>query len=610
MRKRGKQFNIIMDDLILWCFGIILFLGIVYSLIASIVNKIKEPTEAEERLINLKEEKEKYSKLSKEAEEKIIEAENQIHAAKIEVNRYISTRDNLVARYNNAISKFDSDVRRRALDMLSYSNDLLLNIAPQCDIPELHQSILEGRLLKAFESTPIISNVKISALVKSPNGTYTTTLENCTCQDFHFRNHPCKHMLYLYYIIGMLQVDKPLIDEAVQKTNDLISQIKEKNEDINKLDNLKIALENDIKNIQRKKQESMNNLVYFDLEIEKKKRMLNDRLNSFEKEIENKKLNAVKEFDDFKELLKNKEFRYSEIAKAFADVSTQLYSNAAYYLSNKKNPAFSAADTVKALRQETKGYVQELTELRLKFAYIEELFPNINDVFDTGFNEQEAFELETQETTDRVRLFLSPEEYNRLSTTEKNQLALDRYIENRKSKWQIGRDYEMYVGHSLENEGYKVQYTGIIENLEDMGRDLIATKENKTLIVQCKNWSQEKTIHEKHIFQLYGTLILYKLDNPMFEVKGVFITTTKLSEKARAVANELDIKIVEQLPLGDFPRIKCNINRTTGEKIYHLPFDQQYDTTVINKKDGELYAFTVKEAEEKGFRRAWKHFTN
>ena len=494
--------------------------------------------------------------------------------------------------------------------MLSYSNDLLLNIAPQCDIPELHQSILEGRLLKAFESTPIISNVKISALVKSPNGTYTTTLENCTCQDFHFRNHPCKHMLYLYYIIGMLQVDKPLIDEAVQKTNDLISQIKEKNEDINKLDNLKIALENDIKNIQRKKQESMNNLVYFDLEIEKKKRMLNDRLNSFEKEIENKKQNAVKELEDFKELLKNKEFRYSEIAKAFADVSTQLYSNAAYYLSNKKNPAFSAADTVKALRQETKGYVQELTELRLKFAYIEELFPNINDVFDTGFNEQKAFELETQETTDRVRLFLSPEEYNRLSTTEKNQLALDRYIENRKSKWQIGRDYEMYVGHSLENEGYKVQYTGIIENLEDMGRDLIATKENKTLIVQCKNWSQEKTIHEKHVFQLYGTLVLYKLDNPMFEAKGVFITTTKLSDKARAVANELDIKIVEQLPLGDFPRIKCNINRTTGEKIYHLPFDQQYDTTVINKKDGELYAFTVKEAEEKGFRRAWKHFTN
>ena len=599
-----------MDDLFLYGFLIILFLGIVYSIIASIVNKIKEPYESKARLIDLQQEKEKYSKLSKEAKEKIIEAENKIHAAKIEANKYISTRDNLVFRYNNAVTKLDNDAHRKALEMLSYSDDLLLNIAPHCDLSKLHQSILEGRLLKAFDAPPEISNVKISALVKSPNGTYTTTLENCTCQDFRFRNHPCKHMLYLYYIIGMLQVDKPLMDETVQRINDLISQIKDKNEDINKLDNLKIALENNIKSIQHKKQESMNNLVYFDLEIEKKKQMLIDGLNSFEKEIENKKQIAVKELEDFKELLKNKEFRYSEISKAFADVSTQYYDNAAFYLANKKNPASSAADTVKTLRQETKRYVEELTELRLKFAYIEELFPNINDVFDTGFNEQEAFELETQETTDRVRLFISPEEYSQLSTTEKNQLALDRYIENRKSKWQIGRDYEMYVGYELESKGYIVKYTGIIENLEDMGRDLIATKGKSTLIVQCKKWSQEKTIHEKHIFQLYGTLILYKLDNPMFEAKGVFITTTKLSGKARAVANELDIKIVEQLPLGDFPRIKCNINRTTGERIYHLPFDQQYDTTVINKKDGELYTFTVKEAEEKGFRRAWKHFAN
>jgi hypothetical protein len=165
----------------------------------------------------------------------------------------------------------------------------------------------------------------------------------------------------------------------------------------------------------------------------------------------------------------------------------------------------------------------------------------------------------------------------------------------------------MYVGYSLECKGYQVQYNGIINKFKDMGRDLIATKENKTLIGQCKNWSQEKTIHEKHIFQLYGTLVLYKLDNPMFEAKGVFITTTKLSDKARAVANELDIKIVEQLPLGDFPRIKCNINRTTGEKIYHLPFDQQYDTTKIDHL-GEFYAMTVKEAEDAGFRRAYKWF--
>jgi hypothetical protein len=43
-----------------------------------------------------------------------------------------------------------------------------------------------------------------------------------------------------------------------------------------------------------------------------------------------------------------------------------------------------------------------------------------------------------------------------------------------------------------------------------------------------------------------------------------------------------------------------------GQKIYRLPFDQQYDTTVIDMKRGEFYANDCEEAETKGFRRAWR----
>jgi len=35
--------------------------------------------------------------------------------------------------------------------------------------------------------------------------------------------------------------------------------------------------------------------------------------------------------------------------------------------------------------------------------------------------------------------------------------------------------------------------------------------------------------------------------------------------------------------------------------------DQQYDRTIIGNCAGEFYAFTVKEAEDAGFRRAFKH---
>lgn len=42
-------------------------------------------------------------------------------------------------------------------------------------------------------------------------------------------------------------------------------------------------------------------------------------------------------------------------------------------------------------------------------------------------------------------------------------------------------------------------------------------------------------------------------------------------------------------------------------KIYHLPFDQQYDATKINSA-GEFMATTIAEAENAGFRRAHKWF--
>lgn len=83
-----------------------------------------------------------------------------------------------------------------------------------------------------------------------------------------------------------------------------------------------------------------------------------------------------------------------------------------------------------------------------------------------------------------------------------------------------------------------------------------------------------------------------------------------LSDKAREVAKHIGIDCEENVSFPDYPMIKCNINRTTGEKIYHLPFDQQYDKVQIDYSDGELYAWTVKEAEHKGFRRAFHHVPN
>ena len=52
---------------------------------------------------------------------------------------------------------------------------------------------------------------------------------------------------------------------------------------------------------------------------------------------------------------------------------------------------------------------------------------------------------------------------------------------------------------------------------------------------------------------------------------------------------------MENVPFRPYPIIKCNISLRDGSKIYHLPFDQQYDRTLIECKD-ECYVQTVAEA--------------
>jgi hypothetical protein len=139
-------------------------------------------------------------------------------------------------------------------------------------------------------------------------------------------------------------------------------------------------------------------------------------------------------------------------------------------------------------------------------------------------------------------------------------------------------------------------------------------------VIQCKYWRQEKTIHEKHIFQLFGSALEYAFRLGTFDdlrqlslfggpikatgATAVLYTSAKISDVAKDVAKKLNVECHEAIGISDYPLVKCNINR--GEQIYHLPFDQQYDRTKIVPDKGEKYVYTVAEAEQAGFRRAWK----
>lgn len=300
------------------------------------------------------------------------------------------------------------------------------------------------------------------------------------------------------------------------------------------------------------------------------------------------------------------------LAGMIADYVTYDIEAKAKYLdwgSDKKR--LKKVDDIRDIRADAKARIAEATVAKYQLEYLKQLYPALEDVLVSEYEDFPSAIGSEPPEYDYTRDYLSKEEYAALSEVEKNQLALDRYVaSHQKSKWQIGRDYEMAVAYEYRKKGYTVDSFGTYKGLEDLGRDIIAQKGSTVLIIQCKYWAQEKTIHEKHIFQLYGTSITYKIEHPdmLLSVKPVFITNIKLSPMAKDVAKMLDITVVENHAMVDFPRIKCNIGR--GEngrqtKIYHLPMDMQYD--IIRLKDsGEFYAFTVQEAVDAGFRRAYK----
>lgn len=195
--------------------------------------------------------------------------------------------------------------------------------------------------------------------------------------------------------------------------------------------------------------------------------------------------------------------------------------------------------------------------------------------------------------------------------TSKEEVAfhereLNAYIGSPKSNVELGLMYERYIGYLLETDGYSVEFCGARKKFKDQGRDLIAKNKKETLIIQTKHWSKSKVIREKYINQLFGTTEHYRITNKKEKnVKAVLFATTDLSLEASDIAIMLEVGF-NKVPYNKYyPMIKCNIT-TTGERIFHLPWDDYYDRVKIDLKKGEFYALTVNQAVAKGFRRAFK----
>ena len=168
---------------------------------------------------------------------------------------------------------------------------------------------------------------------------------------------------------------------------------------------------------------------------------------------------------------------------------------------------------------------------------------------------------------------------------------------------EIGRRYERYIGYLYEIDGYKVDYNGIRMGKKDDGIDIIATKRQELIIIQCKWYKEDSQIHSNTIRQLNDNLLECTDDNPSKKVIArLYSAYDNLDDQAKARLVKTQIEHIVLSYDNEYPKIKCNINDDNGEKIYHLPGVGMYDYIKINVNRGEFYVKTIDEAENLGFR--------
>ena len=186
---------------------------------------------------------------------------------------------------------------------------------------------------------------------------------------------------------------------------------------------------------------------------------------------------------------------------------------------------------------------------------------------------------------------------NKQIKSEKSQLELNYFWDKNKNNYEIWKLYKQFIHYKYEIEGWNVE-----EATNTLGIYLICQKCNSVHLIQCRNWSQKKTIDDKIISQFDKAIHSYKLKNDInnLQIDGVFYTTTSLSPNARLLATKLNITVHEEYKMPtQFPIVKAINNN----KTYYLPTDNGYEDIKLDLSKGDKYFDDTFKAEDAGFHR-------
>lgn len=102
---------------------------------------------------------------------------------------------------------------------------------------------------------------------------------------------------------------------------------------------------------------------------------------------------------------------------------------------------------------------------------------------------------------------------------------------------QKGEEFESYVADHYRMNGYDVIEHGKLYGRKDQGIDLIATSENETLLIQCKNWSAagKYLITHANIKEFIGNAAVFLEKKSLYAdrpVRRLFVTSENVLDQS------------------------------------------------------------------------------
>lgn len=183
---------------------------------------------------------------------------------------------------------------------------------------------------------------------------------------------------------------------------------------------------------------------------------------------------------------------------------------------------------------------------------------------------------------------------------------LSDYNKREKTLWELGIEYERYIGYLWESQGYKVIYNGAVKGSADGGIDLIFISEFTTYVVQCKRWKKGSYINTEEIKKFHQNVKKFKKSNRELigdnNLLAIFYSTTNFTADAKKFAKryKIDCQVKEFNIVYEYPPVKCG-KTYDGRKFYCLPFDEEFDKIQLHCDRGDCYKFTIDEAEKAGY---------